>query len=561
MCPQSRFQLPQNYELDPRAEIAGAYELIYAFSRSSARQKNDYPGADYLSFYYKDNRFIFVVCDGVSGAFAGYVAAKFIGDQLINWANQISSLDNLTHLGDELTSLLKNWTIEGTELVNSVPLRPQGDDTDRDFMERRRKRGSQSMFLLGIFDMGQNFFSCFGLGDIRVSVNTTSKTTSELLKGSTQERWSTLEGNIGNLWSRSFAHSEISSISVYTDGFEQFIDVPSSPFSRQQLEKIQSPDDDVTVLSVRLNKDFLKYPKATLSDYSISGSNVIFGPVGKDQWIRVFVEDSAIDVFESKLALGNNYNLGQGKVTYQVVGLNVQPSELGFVKLGQTDLTKEKHQWPTYINERKRPQVSTPPTARAEPRAPINVPTLVANSSAIALAGSATNTDKTQTTEHVRKSVFTWGCLLGFSKWVLAILGWVFVVYFLLQTAQQRNTIKDLTYELEIYQQKAIKPTSVPVLTETPTSVPDEISPTPSTPLSISLMECKSINDGMVVFLEPDVNTLPLFMIPKGHHFSIIQEMEDEDFEKWSYITDNVILINGWVKSRDISATATCTEN
>src|SRR5204863_8715190 len=78
-------QVAQDRETPVRVERYAAFSWRYAYARSSDTRRVSDPGQDYLTFCYDDSAFAFALCDGVSQSFFGDLAARFLGDALINW--------------------------------------------------------------------------------------------------------------------------------------------------------------------------------------------------------------------------------------------------------------------------------------------------------------------------------------------------------------------------------------------------------------------------------------------------------------------------------------------
>lgn len=538
MYVQSQFQLPQNKELAPRIELAGAYELIYTFSRSAERQTRDYPGADYLSFSYDGSQLFFSICDGVSGGFAGYVAAKFIGDQLIKWCqHKKQTFENASALEEQLNEALQFWTKDGTDLVDSTPLLLNGDDTSRDFMERRRKKGSQTMFLLGVLDIEKNRAFFVGLGDIRMLVKYNNKSEPDFVAGETKNRWSTLDGQIGSLWSKSYKLSEINCFTMYTDGFEQFSSNPISIQTKSELRSIVLPKDDVTVFSIKPSRENRNRHQSQFPNYQIKDDYVIFDKVNSDEWIRVYVEDEVLEVANSKIFLNEDFkSAGRGQIKYQVVGETTQPSGTKLLKLeGQP----EEVELPLNVVGRRRPVISQPviPSLSKPTHRSVSItPTVRANPKS-------------------RLQNIRWGRFFGILGWAFALVSWIITAYFFLQIGEQKEIIHGLNQQVETQQaillEYKILPTVAPTVAITPVFTETTI------PINI-LFECATQEDGLQVFKTPDMASLPIYIMPADHAFVVLQTSESEITQGWILINDPEISFDGWLKSQDLDSAKIC---
>lgn len=534
MSAQSQFQLSQIKELAPRIELAGAFELTYTFSRSAERQIRDYPGADYLSFSYNDSQLLFSVCDGVSGAFAGYVSAKFIGDQLINWSkHQKETFESVEILEKKLSEVLLSWTKDGTELVNSTPLLINGDETDRDFMERRRKKGSQAMFLLGILDVERDKAFFAGLGDIRIFIKYNNNEP-DFIVGQTKDRWSTMEGQMGKLWVKSYKLSEINRFTVYTDGFEQFSKSPISVQAKSELNSVIHPKDDVTVFSVKPSREIKNRNQYQTPKYQIKDDYIVFDKVNGNEWIRVFVEDDILEVANSKIFLNEDFkSAGKGQLRYQVVGEKAQPSEIKLLKL-DGELKPQETKQPVYVRERRKPAINKPVVSDPVKPAPPPVFTSPAQ----------------------KKQNVGWWKYFGILGLAFALMSWIITAYFFLQIGKKREEIQSLSKQVATQQalllEYKIAASITPVFTMTPA-----VTET-STPINI-LYECVTQEDGLQVFKTPDINSLPIYIMPIGRKFALLQTSEDQSMQEWLFISDLEIPFDGWLKTQDLDLSENCT--
>lgn len=538
---QSQFQLSQNKELAPRRELAGAYELIYGFSRSAERQARDYPGADYLSFAYKGSQLFFCICDGVSGAFAGYVAAKFIGDQLIEWSQyKKSTFENVTTLEKQLSGVLQELTKNGTKLVNSTPLLLNGDETDRDFMERRRKKGSQTMFLLGILDIERDQALFSGLGDIRMFVTYNNKSDADFVVGQTKSRWSTLDGQINSLWTNSYKLSEINCFTAYTDGFEQFSKDPISVQTKKELSNIIRPKDDVTVFSIQPNSKIVNRDQSQTPKYQIVDNYIVFDSVSDDEWIRIFVENDVLEVVDEKIFLNEDFkNAGKGQLRYQVIGEKTQPSAIKLLKLDEVSQQQEI-KLPPNIQGRIRPDIINKPVV-SDPRKPVVTPT------------PAPIAKKIETRPQPQ-NIGLWR-YFGVLGWLIALVSCGITAYFFLQIGKQKEEIQGLSQQVETQQAILLEYKTVPTVALTFTITPD-FSET-ATPVN-ALSECVTQEDGLQVFKTPDIASQSVYIMPAGHKFVVLQTPEDKTIQGWILINDPEISFDGWLKSQDLDLSKVC---
>jgi len=84
-----RIELPQQSETGLQQVRQSSWTYLYGYSRSAESVASGDPGQDYLSFADSDSSFNFALCDGISMSYFGDIAAKFLGDRLIEWLSQL----------------------------------------------------------------------------------------------------------------------------------------------------------------------------------------------------------------------------------------------------------------------------------------------------------------------------------------------------------------------------------------------------------------------------------------------------------------------------------------
>ena len=78
-------RVPQSIETPVTFVSAPGAYVRYAYSRSSDSMTSHIDGQDYLCFQHNDQRLVAVICDGVGSSFCGNLAARILGDGLLEW--------------------------------------------------------------------------------------------------------------------------------------------------------------------------------------------------------------------------------------------------------------------------------------------------------------------------------------------------------------------------------------------------------------------------------------------------------------------------------------------
>jgi hypothetical protein len=133
----------------------GHFSLRYLYTRSSDTRQADERGQDYIAFRHDERRVVFAVCDGVSQSFFGDLAARFLGDALVDWLWNSLPTRQLREESIErlLRSHLRALTSEATETVQALSLPGEAPPMLRDVLEHKRSIGSETMFVCGSLEM------------------------------------------------------------------------------------------------------------------------------------------------------------------------------------------------------------------------------------------------------------------------------------------------------------------------------------------------------------------------------------------------------------------------
>ena len=145
----------QDGETGVREIVAGHFRLRYLYARSSdCRQSND-PGQDYIALRQDGRRLVFALCDGVSQSFYGDLAARFLGDALVEWLWNVLPSNELQQesVRQALHGYLTDLTDAATRLVRQVPIPADAPSLLRDALEQKRAIGSEATFVCGSIEM------------------------------------------------------------------------------------------------------------------------------------------------------------------------------------------------------------------------------------------------------------------------------------------------------------------------------------------------------------------------------------------------------------------------
>lgn len=262
------FRLDQQQELAIVTKQIGSLQLRYSYARARETQLDNENGQDYLTYKGTSNEFVFCVCDGVSLSYYGNLAAQYLGDTLLEYmlsADSFNSTDtNL--LQQQLHHYMQELTGPATQYVSQHHLPSSVTGILREVLEEKRELGSESMFVCGKLrfnEMGEvEQVLLAWLGDTRVRIWNEGSERSDRLQGSfsTQNRWSTVRGNIGHapyVYSAVMSNPDqrVTRVQVYTDGMSD-LDNRNDSLNDQELmglmdsEKKKATSDDITFLEL-----------------------------------------------------------------------------------------------------------------------------------------------------------------------------------------------------------------------------------------------------------------------------------------------------------------------
>ncbi|MFX3625539.1 MAG: protein phosphatase 2C domain-containing protein [Ectobacillus sp.] len=235
----------------------------YTYRRARETQAENDIGQDYFSFFIENQSIMFAVCDGVSLSFCGDVAARFLGERLVDWLQALRAEREAHMLQESLFQYLQDLTREGTAAVNQHPLPDFVTGLLREVLEEKRKHGSETMYVCGRIDVeGEQVKLVLAYqGDLRIRLFGSGSEQTYLLGDTlhTSERWSSKQGCVGGkptVFVRQWHISEaINRVAIYSDGLallDNYIHMPHEAELEQLVQKSQQAptSDDVCLLDI-----------------------------------------------------------------------------------------------------------------------------------------------------------------------------------------------------------------------------------------------------------------------------------------------------------------------
>jgi hypothetical protein len=262
-----RITIPQETETELETIGYAGLSCQYAYTRSLESREAGDPGQDYISYVTEENSLTFVVCDGISMSYFGELAAKFLGDALVDWLQDPpESCMNSVHLQSKLNHYLEDCAkaINAKIAAHRIPSHIQG--MLREVLQSKKHKGSGTLYVCGRVDLPGGAFPEGRLllawqGDIRLRIWSGQTETTAALGDTfhTRHQWNSIQGPVGgspHVYCGSLLQDgHAGSIMIYTDGLKildpigHFTDGVLRERIRQEAQNPSS--DDMSLLHIQ----------------------------------------------------------------------------------------------------------------------------------------------------------------------------------------------------------------------------------------------------------------------------------------------------------------------
>lgn len=263
---ETTVRLPQLTETAPEARERSRFVYRFVYYRSAESQEYNESGQDYLAIREDGQRLAFALCDGVGQSFYGDVAARHLGDALLDWLWQLPSAGDRDRIGEALAAFLADLTRTAMTELARVPLPANIPPLVHSVLEEKREHGSESTFVCGVLDAPAEWLALAWLGDTRLrlwDVEGRECTAALGLTFHTRQRWSTRRGAVGSpphvhvASTSPGAAGSIARLLAYTDGLAALDALPFPPSAATLREVIAaalgSPtSDDISLFDLTL---------------------------------------------------------------------------------------------------------------------------------------------------------------------------------------------------------------------------------------------------------------------------------------------------------------------
>lgn len=262
--------MPQDAETKPRTINSGMWTYRYGYIRSSDCRQSGDPGQDYLAFEDKGGTLAFAVCDGISMSYYGDIAARFVGDKLLDWlASEEARHDDAAAVRQSLERMLQGAAGECARMLAGYSYPASLPGIVKEALEAKKKLGSGTVFACGRLDppnaqypSGRMLLAW--LGDVRIRFwgRDGELPFRDPVTIDTRHQWNSTDGAVGggpwiHIEDRLADAGKIGELLVYTDGLaavDEFLTIGTAELDHVlEREALHPSSDDICFKHIRWN--------------------------------------------------------------------------------------------------------------------------------------------------------------------------------------------------------------------------------------------------------------------------------------------------------------------
>lgn len=326
--------LSQAVDIPVRKSRQGYFYIRYLYHRSQDSRIANASGQDFVAYQSDGRRLAFIICDGVSTSYFGNIAAKFLGERLLEW--MYDSLPQLEQDKETILSALDDFlnslTIEGSSREEEQEISPDLPEPLKQSLERKKERGSQTTFACGYLevpwlDNPKNHASNFTLAwlgntEIRAWQVSESADIEINLQADWNEksRWSTRLGILdGKVHLHLDTAENVRRVLVYSDGLVQLREILDSGLTEEQLDlEVANLDstpesDDISLIEIEIGPWWWNLPKTESATLTPNSGQIDVNERELDQAKIQPSENISLESPEENLGVKNH--LSESEVT------------------------------------------------------------------------------------------------------------------------------------------------------------------------------------------------------------------------------------------------------
>jgi hypothetical protein len=277
--PNGDVRLRQDIETPLTPVLTPVGTALYLYARSIDSVSSNTVGQDYVAFRYGGTDLVFVVCDGVGQSFIGDLAARILGDGLIDWLWKLERPVDAESFSLAVRQSLNEMAVTSASKVTEYQLPPGLPPMLSQALEMQRQYGSESMFVAGRLALSgdDSWVALCWLGDAPVAAIDIDGMLVDLgPHGHTSERWNATTGVKGEVHAWVSTGKHVARVAGYTDGLG-VSHVPTDADLARLVEtwKDSPPSDDASLFDVRL-----AYSPQTVGEAEIPPQEILRLPAG-----------------------------------------------------------------------------------------------------------------------------------------------------------------------------------------------------------------------------------------------------------------------------------------
>ncbi len=375
MTENSRTRVSTKQETPTTARQRARFGYRYAYARSMDCRTTGDTGQDYLIIFEHESRFAFALCDGVSQSFYGDLAARLLGDALVEWLFNLALPIDEAELQANLSNFLQLLTVHAGEQVSAYQLPENLSLMLKNALDKKRAIGSESTFIVGLVDVDANTVILAWMGDSNIRIwgnegEQTAQLGDTFLK---RERWSTAKGPVGQAHVFVGSTEQIVHFAAYSDGLEKLNQrfEAGSPSNRSiDLQISEAGEDDMSFVEFWLGQlpdldaGAPEKPQGVKAHYSTEMLDVTWQPVAGAALYEVELCTKSGETIIQPTA-SSSLQMSAEKLPANVQSLRVRAWK-----------QEEPGEWGDAFAVQPEPVKPTPPIAQVEAPAPQPAPSL-----------------------------------------------------------------------------------------------------------------------------------------------------------------------------------------
>lgn len=244
---------PQYGELSvPAGDSRADARVCFGFRRCCEYDEGDKPGQDYVVVRVGGGYVVGIVADGVSRSFYGNLAAEYVSNWMVEelWRQRADTPE-----AESLEGLLKQAEARFADYMDKYPIPTDLPPYLIQALERKRPKGSQTVFAAFVLNVAEARLALYQVGDIQALVHN-SRPEPEVVESPAKGRWSSAGKSPMLLEKKVFTN--VNGLVVKSDGVSEewgrTLDANELAADRFGLmAKARAQNDDISFIALQLD--------------------------------------------------------------------------------------------------------------------------------------------------------------------------------------------------------------------------------------------------------------------------------------------------------------------